>query len=183
MIPLGPSQTQKKQLKWWWLILLSCREMPSVYGNDLPCNQQQVLPGTPITVSPSPAGWPGPQVVGEVTLPLPQPHSKGISFTENTRFQIKTCAAVSTLPRAWTSEHSSPKGLCPHTVPLCSSAYTCFFQRHFLHRQHCCPQQPALLSASPSPFPCSVPTACNFQYFWLSWGSAEDLLLGLVAQR
>lgn len=124
----------------------------------------------------------------EVTLPLPQPHSKGITFTENTHFQISTYAATSTLPGAWTSEHSSPKSLCPVTVPLCSSAYTCFFQRRFLYRQHFCPHHPALLSASLSLFPkgpppCSVPTTHSFQYFWLFWGSAVDLLLGLVVQR
>lgn len=38
----------KKQLKWWWLILLSCRKIPSAYGNYLPYNQKQVLPGAAI---------------------------------------------------------------------------------------------------------------------------------------
>lgn len=99
-----------------------------MYGNYLSCNQRQVLPGTAICL-PQPSRLVWTAGGGEVTLPLLQPHSKGITFTEDTHFQIRIYAATSTLPQARTSKHSCPKGLCPVTVPLCSSAYTCALSR------------------------------------------------------
>lgn len=127
-------------------------------------------------VSPSPAGWSGLQVVVR-WLPLLQPHSKGITFTEDTHFQIRLYAATSTLPQAWTSKHSSPKGLCPVTVPPGSSAYTCFVHRRFLYRQHCCPHHPALPSASPSAFPKGPPSAVSLQPIVSSTSGFSEALL------